>query len=100
MCCCVLQALDPRLFQSACFPACGCSFPDEALDDEERIAKFGPGYKPINASGFCGPDAWSQWILRHFPCSGVTDGKAVLMRALLDGFYSRTPAQIAGRKAG
>ncbi|KAG2443743.1 hypothetical protein HXX76_002089 [Chlamydomonas incerta] len=87
------QVLDPRLFQSACFPGCGCSFPDAEVADPERVGKFAKGHRP-DKKGRCSPEHFSNWLMRHFPCSGLTHQKAKLMTGLMEGFFNSTSAII------
>lgn len=87
------QVLDPRLFQSACFPGCGCSFSDSDMTDPERVGKFAKGHRP-DRQGRCSPEHFSSWLMRHFPCSGLTHQKAKLMTGLMEGFFNSTSAVI------
>ncbi|GFR47501.1 hypothetical protein Agub_g9230 [Astrephomene gubernaculifera] len=84
--------LDPRVFQSGCFPGCGCSFRDEEVTPA-RLGAFSRGHRLL-PGGLCGPQHWGSWLLRHFPCSGLTREKGELMRGLLDGYYSNHTARI------
>ncbi|GLI61986.1 hypothetical protein VaNZ11_004553 [Volvox africanus] len=88
------QVLDPRLFQSACFPGCGCRFRNDEVIPA-RIGKFSRGSRKL-PGGVCGPQHWSRWLLRHFPCSGVTKRKADLMKELITGYYGNKTANIIG----
>ncbi|GLC73578.1 hypothetical protein PLESTF_001393300 [Pleodorina starrii] len=86
------QVLDPRLFQSACFPGCGCKYRNDEVNPG-RIGKFSRGWRKLQ-DGRCGPLHWGRWLMRHFPCSGVTKQKAVLMKELVAGYYNNTTAAI------
>ncbi len=41
-----------------------------------------------------------EWILRHYPCSGKTDIKGVLMSGLMQGYYAKKAAVIAKAHQG
>ncbi|KAG2500639.1 hypothetical protein HYH03_001406 [Edaphochlamys debaryana] len=86
------QVLDPRLFQSACFPFCGCTYDDDVIT-RENIGRFSKGQRGDDF-GRCGPQHWGGWLMRHFPCAGMTRTKAELMQNLLEGYYDNKTAQI------
>jgi hypothetical protein len=90
------QTLDPRKFQSACFPACGCSFRDEELTPA-RFGGFAPGHKFLNSDNECGPQHWLHgegWLLRHFPCSGSTAQKSEFMSNMFEAYLANGTAHI------
>ncbi|GFR47444.1 hypothetical protein Agub_g9167 [Astrephomene gubernaculifera] len=86
------KALDPRVFQSACFPACGCTFTDAEMVPE-RFGNFSRGM-PFIGDHECGPQHWGDWIVRHFPCSGSTKTKGEFMSNMLQGVLEGKPVQI------
>ncbi|KAG2488887.1 hypothetical protein HYH03_012517 [Edaphochlamys debaryana] len=90
-----MQALDPRLFQSACFGECGCAY-DDRLVKKANTGRFGKSQRG-DKLGRCGPQHWDSWLLRHFPCSGETKHKAELMKSLLEGYNQKKPARITGQ---
>ncbi len=54
------QVLDPRLFQSACYPGCGCAFADAAVT-ARSIGRYSPGHKFLpggEKDKMCGPQHW------------------------------------------
>ncbi|KXZ49344.1 hypothetical protein GPECTOR_22g938 [Gonium pectorale] len=87
------QPLDPRVVQSACFPFCGCSFPDDAISGDS-LGDPAPG-RPFVEGRACAPEHWDGWLLRHFPCSGDSGSKGVLMKNLLEGMATNSAAVIS-----
>lgn len=72
-----LRVLDPRVFQSGCFPQCGCKYTDDEIT-VERIGKFSRGHRLL-AGGRCSPEHWGE--LRHAAgarCASSVDVAAAL----------------------
>lgn len=108
------RVLDPRLFQSGCFPKCGCTFTDKEVAANVLFKpKFARGKPYLNGtavaaaaavavagrprkrpSTLCGPHQWADWYLMHFPCSGGTTDKRERMASLLNGMKTGEPAFI------
>ncbi|KAG2443742.1 hypothetical protein HXX76_002088 [Chlamydomonas incerta] len=115
------QALDPRLFQSACFPNCGCTFPDAATQETELVGHNSKGHRFVGdyeceprhwlgeggegnededegATGGGGDEDGSRpWLMRHFPCSGATADKSKFMNNMLEGVLHHKNAKITRR---
>lgn len=87
-----LHVLDPRLFQSACFPRCGCAF-DDANITSGNITTVVEGVAPVQ-DRMCDPALWGSWLLRHFSCSGTTVQKSLFMERLYDGVLQHEPVEI------
>ncbi|GIL61302.1 hypothetical protein Vafri_15698 [Volvox africanus] len=87
-----LQILDPRLFQSACYPRCGCTYHDANVT-AATLGKSVAGVPPVTGH-LCDPGLWGSWLLRHFPCSGTTDQKAWHMRQFAKGLALGEPVHI------
>ncbi|KAG2443741.1 hypothetical protein HXX76_002087 [Chlamydomonas incerta] len=51
------QVLDPRLFQSACFPKCGCSFTDAAAQEPHMLGQSSKGLSFVGDYE-CEPQHW------------------------------------------
>lgn len=51
------QALDPRLFQSACFPKCGCTFADAVAQEPHRLGQSSKGLSFVGDNE-CEPRHW------------------------------------------
>ncbi|PNH09311.1 hypothetical protein TSOC_004077 [Tetrabaena socialis] len=92
-----LQVLDPRVFQSGCFPECGCTYGDEEITPR-RIGKFSRGYHYLQG-GSCGPQHWADWLMRHYPCTGLAREKGLYMGNLLEGYYGNKSVRITMRKS-
>ncbi len=93
-----LQALDPRLYQSACYPRCGCEY-DDANVTARTHGHLMPGVEPLPQEGrnhrhVCDPTRWDRWLLRHFSCSGTTEQKAYFMKEFAEGHREKRPADI------
>ncbi|GIL79166.1 hypothetical protein Vretifemale_8542, partial [Volvox reticuliferus] len=87
-----LQVLDPRLFQSACYPRCGCMYHDANVTSA-TLGMSAAGVPPVTGH-LCDPGLWGSWLLRHFPCSGTTDQKAWHMRQFAEGLVHGQPVHI------
>ncbi|EFJ45212.1 hypothetical protein VOLCADRAFT_94371 [Volvox carteri f. nagariensis] len=97
------HSLDNRRFVSLCYSQCGCTYPDsdmELLTDpamrrkhfEWSFRRGVPYEDPVART--CGPSAWADWVLAHFPCQGSIRDKVKYMGQLLEGYLVGEPRVI------
>ncbi|EFJ50275.1 hypothetical protein VOLCADRAFT_104084 [Volvox carteri f. nagariensis] len=87
-----LHVLDPRLFQSGCFPRCGCAFNDSDVTPE-RMGAAVDGVAPVR-DHLCDPAEWGSWFMRHYACSGSIERKAYFMKQFENGLQDGSLADI------
>ena len=78
-----LQVFSPRVFNSHCYKPCGCNYTDAEIESSKDH-----NLRPIgrDMSGVCPSSTVSRWMLMHFPCSGVSEDKAAVMKEFTEMF--------------